>query len=48
LTGLPAGEADPERRFPEGSLNRRVDDRLAALAEARRKFGAPEREARER
>jgi len=31
LTGLPAGEADREGRYPEGSLNRRVDDRLDEL-----------------
>jgi lon-related putative ATP-dependent protease len=48
LTGLPAGEPDPDGRFAEGTVNRRVDDRLAALAEARRKFGVPEREGRGR
>ena len=31
LTGLPAGEADSGGRYPEGSLNRRVDDRLDEL-----------------
>ena len=35
LTGLPAGERDAEGRFPEGSLNRLVEDRLVALAELR-------------
>ena len=32
LTGLPAGVADDEGVFPEGSLNRRVADRLQAYA----------------
>jgi predicted ATP-dependent protease len=31
LTGLPSGEADREGRYPEGTLNRRVDDRLDEL-----------------
>jgi lon-related putative ATP-dependent protease len=35
LTGLPAGERDSEGRFPEGSLNRRVDDRLIEFSERR-------------
>jgi lon-related putative ATP-dependent protease len=39
LTGVPAGEPDAEGRFPEGSVNRRVDDRLAAFAEKARSFG---------
>jgi hypothetical protein len=39
LTGVPAGERDGEGRYPEGSVNRRVDDRLAALAEKARSFG---------
>jgi lon-related putative ATP-dependent protease len=39
LTGLPAGERDPEGRFPEGSLNGRVEARLAAYAEAARATG---------
>jgi len=38
LTGLPAGERDAEGRFPEGSVNRRADDRLAAFAEKARSF----------
>jgi len=40
LTGVPAGEADGEGHFPDGSLNRRVADRLAELAERRRTFAA--------
>ena len=33
LTGLPAGEPDAEGRYPEGTVNRLVADRLAELAE---------------
>ncbi len=39
LTGLPAGERDAKGLFPEGSVNRRVEDRLIDLAERRRRFG---------
>lgn len=43
LTGLPAGERDEQGMFPEGSLNRAVDERLAVLAELARVFaGGPE------
>jgi lon-related putative ATP-dependent protease len=38
LTGLSAGERDAEGRFPEGTVNRRADDRLAAFAEKARSF----------
>ncbi|MEA3377260.1 MAG: ATP-binding protein [Chloroflexota bacterium] len=38
LTGVPAGEQDEEGRFPRGSVNRRVEDRLIQLAEKQRKF----------
>lgn len=34
LTGLPIGEADAEGRFPEGSLEARVAERLAQFREA--------------
>ena len=51
LTGLPAGEPDAKGEYPEGSFHRKVADRLAALAEARRKFapqpGQPETKSRE-
>ena len=40
LTGVPAGERAADGKFPEGSVNRRVEDRLIALAERRRPFGA--------
>jgi lon-related putative ATP-dependent protease len=39
LTGVPAGERDASGQWPEGSVNRRVDERLAALAEKARSFG---------
>jgi lon-related putative ATP-dependent protease len=41
LTGVPAGARDAEGRYPEGTVNRRVADRLAALAEASRAFAKP-------
>ena len=40
LTGLPAGERDASGAFPEGSVNRRVEERLAAFAELIRDFRA--------
>jgi predicted ATP-dependent protease len=39
LTGVAAGERDAQGRYPDGTVNRRVDDRLAALAEKARSFG---------
>jgi lon-related putative ATP-dependent protease len=39
LTGLPAGERGAEGRFPEGTLNARVEARLQGLAEKARAFG---------
>jgi len=41
LTGVPAGERDAAGQFPEGSVNRRVEERLIVLAEKARKFGIP-------
>jgi hypothetical protein len=41
LTGLPAGEADEEGRYPEGSVNYLVQARLAEMAEKRKAFAAP-------
>lgn len=41
LTGLPAGERGPDGRFPEGTVNRRVDDALRDLAVRLRNFGKP-------
>ena len=34
LTGLPAGQRDEQEQFPEGSINRRVEDKLAHYSEA--------------
>ncbi len=39
LTGVPAGELDAEGRYPEGTVNRRVADRIRELAEIAREFG---------
>ncbi len=38
LTGLPAGVMHPDHGYPEGTINRRVDDRLRDLAEGLRDF----------
>jgi lon-related putative ATP-dependent protease len=48
LTGLPAGERDDEKDFPEGSINYLVEDRLIELAETQRAFGSPPEEAEEK
>jgi predicted ATP-dependent protease len=39
LTGIAAGEADADGVFPEGSINRRVADKLLALATTAHTFG---------
>jgi lon-related putative ATP-dependent protease len=39
LTDMPAGERGEDGRYPEGTVNRRVDDRLASFAEKARSFG---------
>jgi predicted ATP-dependent protease len=39
LTGREAGARGVEGKFPEGSVNRLVEDRLAGFAEMRRRFG---------
>jgi lon-related putative ATP-dependent protease len=41
LTGVPAGERDDDGTWPDGSVNRRVEDRLRALAEAARRYASP-------
>ena len=38
LTGIAAGTRDGSDRFPAGSINQKVEDRLIELAEARRRF----------
>jgi predicted ATP-dependent protease len=35
LTGVPAGERDPAAKFPEGSVNQKVEARLIEFAEKR-------------
>jgi lon-related putative ATP-dependent protease len=40
LTGVPAGERDHSGKFQEGTINCRVEKRLAELAEERIAFGA--------
>ena len=40
LTGIAAGERDDQGAFPEGTINRRVEDALRALAETVRAFTA--------
>lgn len=39
LTGMPAGESDEEGKFPEGTVNYLVEQRLIELAEKRQEFG---------
>jgi predicted ATP-dependent protease len=39
LTGRAAGERDADRLYPEGTVNRLVEDRLAGFAKARQAFG---------
>ncbi|HSN74172.1 MAG TPA: AAA family ATPase [Anaerolineae bacterium] len=41
LTGLPAGERGPDGRFPQDTVNRRVDDALRELGVRFRNFGKP-------
>lgn len=45
LTGRPAGAREADARFPAGSINRLVEDRLTAFAEARRRYGTVRNEA---
>jgi predicted ATP-dependent protease len=39
LTGVPAGERDASGKFPEGSVNQRVEARLISLAAKRLALG---------
>lgn len=39
LTGVKAGERGADGQFPERTVNRKVEERLAELADARRRFG---------
>jgi lon-related putative ATP-dependent protease len=42
LTGIPAGERGEDGKFPPGTVNRLVDDKLRELAEGLKSFGAEE------
>lgn len=42
LTGLPAGKRDSDGSYPDGTLHRRVQDRLTAMARAAREWGRPQ------
>jgi lon-related putative ATP-dependent protease len=46
LTGVPAGERDPDGSYPADSVNGRVDRKLRELAEKLQSFGQPNRERR--
>jgi predicted ATP-dependent protease len=41
LTGVPAGERGATGQFPAGTINFRVEQRLAEFAERTRALGAP-------
>ncbi len=41
LTGTPAGEADADGNYPEGTVNSLVTQRLGELADRLRRFGPP-------
>jgi predicted ATP-dependent protease len=41
LTGLPAGQRDQQGLFPEGSLNRRVEDTLMRYSVAMQAYASP-------
>ncbi len=42
LMRMPLGAPDPRGEWPEGSLGRRVDERLREMAESMRAFGTPD------
>jgi ATP-dependent Lon protease len=44
LTGVKAGERQPDGRYPEGTVNFLIDERLAGLAEGLREYGEGEGE----
>jgi predicted ATP-dependent protease len=48
LTGLPAGEADPEGKYPEGSINYQVAARLTELTKISKSFVPQQEKAEER
>ncbi len=43
LTGMPAGQRGPDGRYPEGTLNRKVEDKLEELLAIRKRLAAAER-----
>lgn len=43
LMGLPAGERDPSGKFPEGTVNGLVEQRLSAWADIRKQLSQPDR-----
>lgn len=45
LTGVKAGERDAEGKYPEGTINQRVDARLREMGETMRRFGRPQQAA---
>ena len=47
LTGQPAGERDGDGRFPDGSINARVEARLRDFASARQAFAGGEPDAKD-
>jgi len=44
LTGMPAGVADASGRYPDGTLNARVQQRVDSLYEKRKELAAAQRE----
>jgi len=46
LTGTEAGQVQEDGSFPDGTVNRLVDERLKALAERMKEFARPEKEGR--
>jgi predicted ATP-dependent protease len=39
LTGIPAGDRGPDGGYPEGTINHKVEQRLAELAKKQSEFG---------
>jgi predicted ATP-dependent protease len=44
LTGVPAGERQPDGTYPEGSINFLVDKRLREIVESMKRYSAAEKE----
>jgi predicted ATP-dependent protease len=43
LTGIPAGEADAEGKFPPDTINSRAEQKLLAMSQYREKFIKPQK-----